>query len=265
MLSSLAVLLCLTCEPVLPVATAAAEPVDVELVLAVDVSGSMDFEEQALQREGYVEALKDPAFLKAVQTGIHGKIALTYFEWAGTPRPDSILEWQIIDGPESAAAFSDALSRRTIFSFRGTSISGALEFASGLLDRSPARGIRRVIDVSGDGANNSGPPVVEARDALVQKGIIINGLPILVRPSQAAVLDRYYADCVVGGPGSFVLPVRSASEFKEAIRRKLILEVSGNLPRIIPVQSPMQANEPTDCLIGEKQRRFYSDPYSPNR
>lgn len=253
---ALAVLLCLSCEPALPAASAT---VDVELVLAVDISRSMDSEEFALQRAGYVEAIKDPAFLRAVQAGMNGRIALAYFEWAGSPRPESVLGWRIIDGAESAERFSAELAARPVSAYRGTSISGALTHASALLDSSPARGFRRVIDISGDGPNNAGAPVQPARDAIVAGGIVINGLPILVRPSGAVQLDRYYADCVTGGPGSFVLPIRSAAEFKEAIRRKLILEVSNRMP----FPTPVQATPPTDCMVGEKLRQFYTDPYFP--
>lgn len=256
---ALGLLLCLTCEPVTPIEAAAAEQVDVELVLAVDVSRSMDYEEQQLQREGYVAAVKDPAFLSAVRAGMNGRIAIAYFEWAGSPRPESVLQWRIIDGPDSAEKFAAELAARPISGFRGTSISAALSYADSLLESSPAKGFRRVIDISGDGANNAGLPVEAVRDGIVAKGVVINGLPILVRPSQAAMLDRYYADCVVGGPGSFVLPIKAAAEFKEAIRRKLILEVSGRLPQIIPVQD----EQGTDCLVGEKQRRYYTDPYFP--
>ena len=122
-------------------------------------------------------------------------------------------------------------------------------------------GIRRVIDVSGDGPNNIGTPVLDARNKAVDAGIIINGLPILVRPSNTyRDLDRYYAECVIGGPGSFVLPIKAPEEFATAIRRKLILEVSGAPP---PARTLPAADEPVDCLRGERDRRFYSDPYFP--
>jgi hypothetical protein len=231
-------------------------------VIAVDVSRSMDTEEFALQRAGYVGAISDPDFIRAIESGLHGRIALTYFEWAGSPRSESVIGWRIIDGAESAKAFAQELAARPVNGFRGTSISGALNFASSLFQASKVDGLRRVIDVSGDGANNAGLPVVPVRDALVGQGIIINGLPILVRPSPTVEqLDRYYAECVTGGPGSFVLPIKSASEFRTAIRRKLILEVSGAAPpaRLIPVQSASAM----DCMIGERFRRRYSDPYFP--
>jgi hypothetical protein len=236
-------------------------PVDLELVLAVDISRSMDPEEFAVQRAGYVAALRHPDFINAVRAGLNGRIALTYFEWAGGIHEASEVEWRVIDGPETANAFADALEQRAVNTFRGTSISSALHHASGRFDGSGFEAWRRVIDISGDGPNNIGPPVTQARDEALARGITINGLPILIRPSWATSdLDAYYAECVTGGPGSFVLPVKQASEFATAIRRKLILEVSGTEPeaRVIPA-----AETPVDCLIGEKLRRSYSDPHFP--
>lgn len=263
MAALLSLILCLSCE--LPATTAALEapaPVDVELVLAVDISRSMDTEEFALQRAGYVMALRHPDFWNAVRSGRNGRIALTYFEWAGTVREETLIPWQVIDSANAAADFAAMLERRPINTFRRTSISGALAFASSLFDDNDLDGFRRVIDVSGDGPNNFGMPVVAARDAAVAEGIIVNGLPILIRPSQTfAELDRYYAECVIGGPGSFVLPIRAASEFSTAIRRKLILEVSG-VSYGAPV-IPAQAKAPVDCEKGERDRRIFSDPYYP--
>lgn len=261
MWTALSLIFCLGCD--MPAATLAQADagVDVELVLAVDVSRSMDQEEFVLQRAGYVAALRHPDFIRAVQAGMHGRIALSYFEWASTVREESIVPWQIIDGPDSAEAFAARLESRPFGGFRGTSIAGALTFGASLFDVGGFEGMRRVIDVSGDGPNNIGGPVTEARDRAVNAGIVVNGLPILVRPSPTfRELDRYYADCVIGGPGSFVLPIKSPEEFATAIRRKLILEVSGKEPeaRIVPIQA-----ESIDCTRGERDRRFYSDPYFP--
>lgn len=259
----LGVMLCLGCEFAAAAAPAGTtESVDVELVLAVDISRSMDAEEFALQRAGYTAALRHPDFVNAVRGGLHGRIALTYFEWAGTVREDSQVPWQVIDGAEAAAAFADRLERLPVRSFRGTSISTALLFGADLFEGNLFDGERKVIDISGDGPNNLGVPVVAARDAAVTGGIVINGLPILIRPSPTvAELDRYYAECVTGGPGSFVLPIRQASEFATAIRRKLILEV-GRAPveaRVVPAQ----AVQPMDCERGDRERRLYSDPHFP--
>jgi len=262
MLAKLGLLACLACAAAVPMpAPGDGSAMDVELVLAVDISQSMDEEEFALQRAGYVEALRHPDFINAVRSGRNGGIALAYFEWAGVVRDDGVIAWQIIDGEASANAFADRLEARPFRSFRGTSISGALGFGAGLLERTGFSAPRRVIDISGDGPNNIGLPVAEIRDATIAKGIVINGLPILIRPSPSVSrLDRYYADCVTGGAGSFVLPIYAASEFSTAIRRKLIQEVSG-----LTDARPMHIDDtaPVDCLLGERLRRRFSDPYFP--
>ena len=262
MFDMLSLLACLACAQAAPLPVpAGTTDVDVELVLAVDISQSMDEREFALQRAGYVEAIRHPDFIKAVRAGSNGRIAIAYFEWAGTIRDDAVLAWQIIDGSDSANAFADRIAARPFRSFRGTSISGALAFGTGLFGQTAFKGERRVIDISGDGPNNTGPPVTAERDAAVAKGIVVNGLPILISPSPTfSHLDRYYAECVTGGPGSFVLPIYAASEFSTAIRRKLILEVSG-IAGATAVR--IDAEAPIDCLQGERDRRFYSDPYFP--
>jgi hypothetical protein len=262
MMALLGVFFCLGCELTAKAALAVAEPVDVELVLAVDISRSMDSEEFALQRAGYVAALRHPDFVKAVRSGRHGRIALIYFEWAGTVRAETEVRWQAIDSAETADAFAALLESRPVRSFRGTSISGALTYGAGLFDDNAFDGYRKVIDISGDGPNNTGPPVIAARDEAVMDGITVNGLPILIRPSSTMRdLDRYYAECVIGGPGSFVLPIRQASEFAAAIRRKLILEVSG--APVAERDVPVESTEPMDCERGERERRLFSDPYYP--
>jgi hypothetical protein len=240
---------------------AADQEVDVELVLAVDVSGSMDLEEAQVQRAGYVDALRHPEFIDAVRDGLTGRIAISYFEWAGAIRDDSLVPWQIISGPEDASAFAARLEARPISTRRGTSISGAIVYGAKLFDANGYSGLRRVIDISGDGPNNFGPPVTPARDAATALGIVINGLAIMIRPSTAhGSLDDYYANCVIGGPGAFVLPVQEPEDFAVAIRRKLILEVSGAEPsaRTIPA-----AGKPADCLIGEKLRPSYMERFYP--
>jgi len=194
---------------------ASAIPVDVELVIAVDVSYSMDPDEQALQREGYVLALTSKEFLQALHQGAHGKIAITYFEWAGQSDQKILMPWRMIDGPESADAVAAEIARAPIRRASRTSISGGLRFAKPLFDDSGYRGLRRVIDVSGDGANNAGPLVELIRDDVLAAGITINGLPIMLkRPYKGTMdmdnLDEYYEDCVIGGPGAFVIPIRSA-------------------------------------------------------
>jgi hypothetical protein len=232
-----------------------AVPVDVELVIAVDISYSMDPDEQALQREGYVLALTSKEFLQALRQGAHGKIAVTYFEWAGQLDQKIVMPWRVIDGPESADAVAAEIARAPIRRASRTSISGALRFAKPLFDDSGYRGLRRVIDVSGDGANNSGPLVEITRDDVLAAGITINGLPIMLkRPHTGTMdiqnLDEYYEDCVIGGPGAFVIPIRERGKFIEATRTKLILEVAGRQPdpQIVPIASRARVS----CTTGER-------------
>ena len=258
MLTTLALLMSLTAGEI---AAASDQEVDVELVLAVDVSGSMDLEEAQVQRAGYVDALRHPDFVNAVRDGLTGRIAISYFEWAGTIRDSSHLPWQIISSAQDADAFAAQLEARPIATRRGTSISGAIVYGTKLFEANGYSGMRRVIDVSGDGPNNFGPPVTPARDAANALGIIINGLAIMIRPSAAyGPLDDYYANCVIGGPGAFVLPVQEPEDFAIAIRRKLILEVSGTEPpaRMIPT-----AGDSIDCMIGEKLRPGFMQRYYP--
>jgi hypothetical protein len=230
--------------------------VDVELILAVDVSYSMDMDELAIQREGYAQAIVSKEFLQALKTGPNGKISVTYFEWAASSDQKIIIPWRVIDGPETADAVAAEIMKTPIRRASRTSISGAINFAMPLFDENPHRGLRRVIDISGDGPNNNGAPVTGARDAALEKGIIINGLPIMVKePSYSTMdidnLDFYYEDCVIGGPGSFVVTIKDRDKFKEAIRTKLLLEVAGRTPegRVVPVAD----KEPrVNCMIGEK-------------
>ena len=230
-------------------------PVDVELVLAVDVSYSMDPDEQALQREGYRLALTSKEFLQALREGAHGKIAITYVEWAGQHDQQVVVPWRLIEGPELADAVAAEIARAPYRRASRTSISGGLAFAQGLFATSGYRGLRRVIDVSGDGPNNSGMPVAPVRDVIVNKGIVINGLPLMLkRPYRGmmdiAHLDWYYEDCVTGGPGSFVIPVRGREQFVEATRNKLVLEVAGRTPKARVIRA--SAEHPrVSCLIGE--------------
>jgi len=243
--------------------------VDLELVIAVDVSLSMDLDEQRLQRDGYIMAFRDPEVHKAITSGPNGRIAVTYMEWAGPPTQQVVMPWTVIDSAQAAGAFADRLEAAPISRARMTSISAALQFSGRLFDSSGAKGIRRVIDVSGDGPNNAGMPVVPVRDELIAKGIVINGLPIMLKLAQGffdlAELDLYYADCVIGGTGSFMIPIKQRNEFQTATRRKLLLEIAGYEPpaRLIRAQATAPA-ERFDCLIGEKQWRNYMDGRIPN-
>src|SRR5882757_4623793 len=235
-----------------------AATVDVELILAVDVSYSMDMDELAIQREGYAQAIVSKEFLQALKTGPNGKVAVTSFEWAASSDQKIIIPWRVIDGPETADAVAAEILKTPIRRASRTSISGAIYFAMPLFDESPYKGLRRVIDISGDGPNNNGAPVMGARDEALSKGIVINGLPIMVKePSYSTMdidnLDYYYEDCVIGGPGSFVVSIKDREKFKEAIRTKLLLEVAGRTPERRVVPAATTAKEPrVNCLIGEK-------------
>src|ERR1700745_691499 len=230
--------------------------VDVELILAVDVSYSMDMDELAVQREGYAQAIVSKEFLQALKSGPTGKIAITYFEWAASSDQKIIIPWRVMGGPESAGAVSDEILKTPIRRASRTSISGAIYFAMPLFEENPYKGLRRVIDISGDGPNNNGAPVVPARDEALSKGIVINGLPIMVKePSYSTMdidnLDWYYEDCVIGGRGSFVVPIKEREKHNEAIHTKLIQEVANRTPakKVVPVAD----KEPRiSCTIGEK-------------
>jgi hypothetical protein len=268
--------LCLSgaCLPVflfaayLPAMAQASRPVqvDLELILAVDVSGSMDGEEQRFQRAGYTSAIVHPDVVRAIQSGPNRQIALTYVEWAGDERQAITVPWQVISDLRSAQAFRDKLVATPVAYLRRTSISSILAFSAAYFDQSGVTSLKRVIDISGDGPNNDGPPVVPVRDMVLGKGIIVNGLPVMLAPTMGMGfgLDIYYRDCVVGGPGSFVLPLLHSQDWAVAIRRKLILEISG-LPaqvhrtQLRPVDpSGGATNTPaTDCGIGEKLRGWW--------
>jgi hypothetical protein len=231
--------------------------VNVELVIAVDVSYSMDMEELAIQREGYAQAIVSKDFLGALRDGPGGKVAVTYFEWSMSGDEKIIIPWRLIDGPESAHAVAAEIMETPVRRGSSTSISGAINFAVPLFEENPYRGLRRVIYISGDGPNNDGSPVTVARDAAVAKGIVINGLPIMVKqPTSSTIdienLDLYYEDCVIGGPGAFIMTIKDREKFQEAIRTKLVLEVAGLMPerRIVPAAE----KEPrVSCLIGERK------------
>jgi Protein of unknown function (DUF1194) len=212
-----------------------AQQVDLLLVLAADVSRSVDHPKFMLQREGYAAAVSDPQVLEAVRSGTNGKIALNFMEWSGVGAQKVVIDWTVIDGPASARKFGDQLVEAPRSFADRTSISGGIEFAMAQFKRSPFQSTRRTIDVSGDGTNNAGPDVTLARDAAVTQGITINGLVIL---SQAQVpwnpehtnppggLEQYYRDNVIGGPGSFVIAAEGFESFGRAIVKKMIAEIA---------------------------------------
>ncbi|MEO4000050.1 DUF1194 domain-containing protein [Mesorhizobium sp. CAU 1732] len=243
--------------------SASAEIVDVELILAVDVSLSMSPDELAIQRDGYAAALTHVQVINAIRDGAHGKISITYVEWAGATVQHVVVPWTIISNLDEARGFAEKLTLHPPKSARRTSIAGALAFAGDLFAESPNRGLKRVIDISGDGPNNQGGNVSDARDALTEQGITINGLPLMTNGGfssayDVANLDIYYRDCVIGGPGAFMIPVNEWTQFPEAVRRKLVLELAGGpSPRDAEWASvvTVQGEAPADCEIGEKMWR----------
>ena len=209
----------------------AGQEVDVALVLAVDVSGSIDFEEAQLQRKGIAEAFLSREVVQAIQSGARGQIGVSvvYFSSRDYGVMNVPVNWTIVRDQESAQGFVSqflgAQRQRGI----GTSISDALELSQRVLAALPYRSTKQVIDISGDGQNNAGRPMLQLRDETLAKGITINALPI-IDDSTPQDLDRYFQACVIGGPAAFVLPAKGFSDFARAMRRKLVLEISGLMP-----------------------------------
>lgn len=207
-------------------ATATETSVDLQLVLALDASGSVNDTRFELQKQGYAAAFRNPQVIRAIASGAEQAIAVTMVQWTGPFLHAQVIPWTLIKDAASAHAFADAIdkSQRELFG-GGTSISGAIDYAMTLFPQSPYRSQRRTIDISGDGANSSGRSVIAARDDAVAAGVGINGLPIL---SLDPRLDRYYFNFVIGGPGAFMIPAADYENFADAIRKKLILEIAGN-------------------------------------
>jgi hypothetical protein len=207
--------------------------VDLQLVLSVDVSRSIDEDEARLQREGYRTAMTDPQVVAAITNGSLGAIAIAYVEWAAYTVQTLVLPWTRVAGAGDPASWAARLAASPRQSMSWTSLSGALRFSRSVLQSCPWEGTRRVIDVSGDGMNNNGPPAEEERDRLVAEGTTINGLPIVndrpnfgMRPGED--LESYYRGAVIGGPGAFLIVAKDFASFGEAIRRKLIQEIAAN-------------------------------------
>jgi hypothetical protein len=257
--------------------------VDLELVLAVDISRSMDEDEHTLQRDGYVSAFRHKDVINALTGGPEGRIAVTYMEWANDAR--QVIPWTIIDSAKAAHDFADRLAAEPIYGERRTSITRALYEAERLIRENGIDSHRQVIDVSGDGANNTGGAVEEARDFVLKRKININGLPILLHTNgqggygggynpwgiDIPNLDRYYKHCVIGGDGAFIAPVFDLKQLSATIRKKLVLEIAhleiepGAAPvqyadaRELPVPGIERAQlklptEKSDCFAGEKAR-----------
>jgi len=239
-------------------ATAAPQHVDLELILAVDVSESMDKEEAWLQRDGYIKAITDPRVIAAIRSGVFGRIAVAYVEWSGAAEQHPVAGWTPIGSAAGARAFAAALSRAPIGTGRWTSISGAIDFAVPMFEVNGYEGTRRVIDVSGDGNNNHGRPVTLARDAATARGITINGLPVIHKRFNFSwppipYLDEYFRRCVIGGPGAFMVVATNMADFAASVRRKLIREIAGLAapPRSDPWQ-PASGEDYARCETGEE-------------
>jgi hypothetical protein len=226
-----------------PTVAFAADQVDLLLVLAADVSRSVDSEKFQLQRDGYAAAISDPQVLDAIRSGRNGRIGLTFVEWSGVGAQRVVIDWTIVADGKSAKGFGDRLLEAPRSFADRTSISGAIEFAMGQLARAPYQSTRRTIDVSGDGTNNAGRDVTSARDEALTAGVTINGLVILSETplpwnpdhtNPLGGLENYYRTHVIGGPGAFVLAAQNFKSFGQAMIKKMIAEVAQN--RAAPVR-----------------------------
>ena len=212
------------------------DDVDLELVLLADATGSIDPGEIRLQRSGYAEAMQDPAVLAAIAEGAHGKIAVTYVEWAAAESQDVVVDWMLIGGAADAADFAQRLMAAPRRAYGRNAIGAALLKGKELIETNAHEGFRKVIDFSGDSANNwLGPPVAEARAAVLEAGIVINGLAVLCRSCATGRsvdydLEAAFFDRIIGGPGSFVVTADGDAAFADAVRRKLIMEIAGEVP-----------------------------------
>lgn len=214
---------------------AIAQDVELELVLLADASGSIDPTEIRFQRQGYATAMTDPRVVDLIQSTAYGKIAVTYVEWAAAGNEDVVVPWMIIEDAASAQAFADALLPPPRRAFGRNSIGSALLTGTRLIEENDIDGWRKVIDFSGDSANNwNGPSIAQGREAALAKGITINGLAILCRfcsgRPQNTDLEALYQERIIGGPGSFVVTAQGPDDFEDAVRRKLILEIGGTIP-----------------------------------
>ena len=251
-----AVALLLGVALLVPLRIASAETsVDLELILAVDVSGSIDRGEAQLQREGYKRALTSDDVINAISSGPLGKVAMTYVEWAGMGHYNVVVDWKVIDSKESAAEFVARLDRMPFQNAHRTSLSDAIDHSVRHFAGNGFKGTRRIIDISGDGANNYGRLVTEARDDALKSGVIINGLPILTNTTSGTYptipdLDLFYRDCVIGGPGAFYVVAHGFEDFARAVRKKLILEIAGIRPTRLWLASG-DTRESPPCDIGE--------------
>jgi hypothetical protein len=244
--------------------------VDLELVIAVDVSGSIDAEEARLQRDGYVGAFANAEVVGAITSGLHGRIAVTYMEWAGARHTRTVVDWTLLDGAASARAFSARLAEAPLETELWTSISHAIDVSIPKFAENRFEGARKVIDISGDGPNNQGGLVTSFRDRAVAAGITINGLPIVNDRAgpwgwpAMPDLDLYYAACVIGGSGAFYVVANSFADFARAVRQKLLLEIAGRPPidgpeRIFKTASRAPERKTPPCDEGERRVQWLLD------
>lgn len=253
--------------PAIAPPAAADDAVDLELVLAADVSLSMDIRELTLQRQGYAAAIESPEVLEAIKSGYNGAIAVVFMEWAGVGSHHVTVPWQRLASADDAHRFAAAIRGAPLNRARRTSIAYALQVSLDLFDGNGFEGFRRVIDVSGDGPNNQGEPVLAVRERVLEAGVTINGLPMMLDPIpvdwfNVPDLDVYYQECVIGGWGSFTIPIQAIEEFEEAIRRKLILEIAGLTPPqpLRPMRAQFGGGDSHqfspngyDCMSGERR------------
>lgn len=215
-------------------ATASAETeIDLELVLLADATGSIDNAEIRFQRQGYAQAITDPAVIAAIASTLTGRIAVTYVEWGDMTSQEIVVDWMVIDGPDSAQRFATALMEPPRRAFGRNAIGSALLFGKALIETNAYKGLRRVIDLSADSANNwNGPDIGTARQEVLNAGITINGLAVLCRHCSGRPisydLEAAFRDRIIGGPGSFVITADNSDTFADAVRRKLILEIAGS-------------------------------------
>jgi hypothetical protein len=260
----------LLASPAAAAAQDGAIPVDLELVIAVDVSGSIDADEARLQRNGYVSAFANADVIGAITSGMHGRIAVTYMEWAGAQHVRTVVDWTLLDGAASAHAFSASLARAPIETELWTSISHAIAVSIPKFNENRFAGVRKVIDISGDGPNNQGGLVTNFRDRAVAAGITINGLPIVndrVGPwgwPPLPDLDLYYAACVIGGNGAFYVVANDFADFARAVRQKLLLEIAGVMPaggreRLFKAAAQEPGRKPPPCDAGERHVQWLLD------
>ena len=252
-------------------AAPSAQQVDVALVIVTDVSYSVDENEARFQRDGAIAAFRNPEVVKAIQAGSLGRIAVAYLDFSSYQANRVIANWTLVHDKASADAFADLLASKPRTLGVQTSISSGLELAQRLLEASPYTATKRVIDVSGDGPNNEGHLVDKVRDEIIAQGVVINGLPIMTPADQMDVyyledLDKYYAGCVIGGPGAFIQVAHGFEDLARALRRKLILEISDARPKqnenpllfktaaTMPSRGSSHPVYEKGCDIGERMR-----------